>query len=362
MPHAASLVTTQYCSTLNTSSSAVTASSSSSTTTPPTTPLLPFYQWSAAKPQTQQLMIVQQPHLQYEETPKMNNQSKRRFSDTTITSTGTASTHSEASSSLSNSMAMDRTESTSSLDCQSLQRSLKRVRLSSSPGELRLQLDLRGLTLGHEWIQAAEDVWHWPRTGCRLEQSQVDPMRLILQIPLSNTNVNCANASEKEGGKGNNSNRTSTRVWIHIPRMYPHRPPNVCRIQHPPGSPHAHITSVRISMDVPDMPGDADNVTSLTATSNESTFVEIGQLPLPRPQNQSNPFAPARTAPSSVLTFPQWTCILRLADVLDFLQASLGGDTLASAPPMPDARGFLAPGRFDMGFYKGDANAMDLKD
>ena len=72
--------------------------------------------------------------------------------------------------------------------------------------------------------------------------------------------------------------------------------------------------------------------------------------------------------PPRVVEFSQWTCILRLADVLEFLYASLGsgGDAnstvWATAPPMPDVRGFLPPNRFDMGYYKGNTNAMDLKE
>jgi hypothetical protein len=193
-----------------------------------------------------------------------------------------------------------------------------------------MQLDLRHLVLNHEWDQPSEDVWHCPATGCRLEQSSVDPMRIILHIPVE---------------------KATTKVWIHVPRMYPHRPPTVSRIQHAPGSPCAHITTVKFS------------------TENEGTHLLETTSNRAGESSQQHPFVIPTKELSSILTFPQWTCILRLVDILEFLQASLGGcknanrnACWATAPPMPDARGFLVPGRFDVGFYKGDANDMDLKD
>ena len=99
--------------------------------------------------------------------------------------------------------------------------------------------------------------------------------------------------------------------------------------------------------------GEDDSV--VTLTSSRQPFA---------PGEQSSP----RSSSSSVLTFSEWTCIMRLADVLEFLQASLGGSRIsrrhhhhhdcsssrggiihagaaawATAPPMPDARGFLTP-------------------
>ena len=302
--------TSSFTSTVSTSS----VTSQSTATTPPTTPLLPFY-WNAANPQQPQHHHHQQQQLllqQTEETPKIRNHSKRRYSDT---------------SSSSPIMQLDRTESTSSLDCQSLQRSLKRVRLSSSPGELRLQLDLRQLVQGHEWIKTAEDVWHWPRTQCRLEQSQVDPLRLVFFVP--------------------GRNATTTRLWIQIPRMYPHRPPSITQIQHvnatstlgaPTVSPFVKIQAIHITTEAP------------LGTKPDSDCCCAG------------PLQTRLDATQTVLTAGPWTCILRLTDVLEFLYQEFGDDPWSTAPAMPDARGFLAPNRFDLGYYKGNVNAMDLKE
>jgi len=95
------------------------------------------------------------------------------------------------------------------LDCQSLQRSLKRVRLSSSPGELRLQRDLRHLVVSCHWSALSETVWQSPCRTLFLEQPASDPLRLLLKVACY-------------------------KVWIQIPRMYPHRPPLISRITNSP--------------------------------------------------------------------------------------------------------------------------------
>ena len=89
----------------------------------------------------------------------------------------------------------------SPLDCQSLQSSLKRVRLSCSPGELRLQRDLRSL---REWDQVSQECWKHSSFEAYL--SLEDPLRLILHSHQA-------------------------RFWVQIPRMYPHRPPTIARVE-----------------------------------------------------------------------------------------------------------------------------------
>lgn len=229
--------------------------------------------------QHQQQVIMQQQQQQQteEQTPKIGNHCKRRYSDS---SSRTASPVVD----------MDESTSSTSLDCQSLQRSLKRVRLSSSPGELRLQLDLRQLAQSHEWVQTAEEVWHWPRTKCRLEQCQVDPLRLVFFIPQQQHSGNM------------------TRVWIQIPRMYPHphRPPCVTQIQHAQPLhvlPHHHhclvnnnIHAIRILTEAPRALGAGSNV------------------PL------------EARLDGGILTLAPWTCILPLTDMLDFANRHVGFD------------------------------------
>jgi hypothetical protein len=315
--------------------SASSSTNSSTTSTPPTTPL------KYSNPAT-------------EETPKASNHSKKRLSSSGHTPT--------ASPALSN---MDRTESTSSLDCQSLQRSLKRVRLSSSPGELRLQLDLRHLVMAQDWVQLADDVWHLPTRHCRLEQCHVDPLRLILDLPAADPMGHVTG---------------TTRLWLQIPRLYPHRPPAVTRIRAGPG---CAMQAVRISMDEPEH---LLATSSRSATDDES---QVARVPFAVPAVSS-----MGSTPAQVLHYRNWTCILRLSDVLDFLVYSLTtADDVPyndarptaweSAPMMPDARSFLEPSspqcpsspstavdltadltinRFDVGYERPNPNAMDLMD
>ena len=103
--------------------------------------------------------------------------------------------------------------SDSSLDCQSLQSSLKRVRLSCSPGELRLQRDVGSLSTmgwGELILNGSGNVdgvcWQHRGTGAILMQD--DALRLKLRLP-NNVGI----------------------MWIQIPRMYPHRPPVVSRLE-----------------------------------------------------------------------------------------------------------------------------------
>jgi ubiquitin-protein ligase len=147
-------------------------------------------------------------------------------------------------------------DSPSSFDCQSLQRSLKRVRLTSTnttPGELRLERDLRHAVVNQLWRPLATNEWQvvTPRntiqTDCldshngdsehimdspiserifsqcdvsvTVTRDEQDPMELILRVeeipdPLSPTSS------------------SSTTLHLHIPRLYPHRPPVVRRMDH----------------------------------------------------------------------------------------------------------------------------------
>lgn len=99
------------------------------------------------------------------------------------------------------------------LDCQSLQRSLKRMKVTSaSPGELRLQRDLKH-AVQHKGWQPLHHAWNIPATSnssgvMRLSQSQEDPLQLVLEMS------------------------DGTAVWMTIPRLYPHRPPTIHTAHH----------------------------------------------------------------------------------------------------------------------------------
>ena len=123
------------------------------------------------------------------------------------------------------------TSSSSCLDCQSLQSSLKRVRLSSSPGELRLQRDLRHLetssTTG-SWQRVRDeasdhDVWVWhppaPPVSVRsLSKTAAGPRHPQIEL------------RQLESLRLRLTYDNSVVVWIQVPRMYPHKPPIISRI------------------------------------------------------------------------------------------------------------------------------------
>jgi hypothetical protein len=103
-----------------------------------------------------------------------------------------------------------RIENPNLLDCRSLQSSLKRVRLNCSPGELRLQRDLKFLSMEHNWNQINERCWSFANDeegDSNIQLHLADSLKLVLQY--------------SETG----------RIWIQIPRMYPHQPPVITRIE-----------------------------------------------------------------------------------------------------------------------------------
>ena len=136
-----------------------------------------------------------------------------------------------------------RTNSDENVDCNILQSSLKRVRLSRSPGEFRLQKDLKTLD-SMQWgsthvaanaLNFSSTTWIHRSTGARL--TMVDSLRICLFLPIT--------AAQETGKYSNNVNPEQQyqhqlhsyhrdyrwRIMIQIPRMYPHNPPVVTRIE-----------------------------------------------------------------------------------------------------------------------------------
>ncbi|KAL7519324.1 hypothetical protein ACHAWX_004791 [Stephanocyclus meneghinianus] len=110
--------------------------------------------------------------------------------------------------------------STSPLDCQSIGQSLKRVKISTSPGELRLDRDIELLLSSKTWISTENNPPNGGRINeissqnARLVRDPVDPLRLRLTV-LRRPSLH------------------SMEQWmffIQMPRMYPHVPPVVTRV------------------------------------------------------------------------------------------------------------------------------------
>jgi hypothetical protein len=218
--------------------------------------------------------------------------------------------------------------SSSYLDCQSLQSSLKRVRLSSSPGELRLQRDLRHMVSSGTWVpqQNQDDssgsttgegvwIWHPPEPPVTAKsQHQPPPPHIELQ--------------QVEALRLRLTFQHSVVAFIQVPRMYPHRPPLISRIVYNnnygntsniipyslsgPPSPNnmQTIQSILVHEALPGRPdGGADSPTLATVEANPETN---------KSHNTDNTIQCSIT-----VVYPSWSPVQRLGDLLEFVIATL---------------------------------------
>jgi hypothetical protein len=193
-------------------------------------------EWNATpKKSTRDVVSLSSAPSSSSATPFSSGSCKRRFVNTDLATTSSTST-----SAYGVTVGQD---NSIFLDCQSLQHSLKRVRLSSSPGELRLQRDLRHLVLSCRWVPVDEDLWCLEPTtgstgasnnnrsnsnnnnnnsGIQLQRLTTATLKLQVVLPRHH-NSTTANAATTPTS-------TVAHVWLQIPRLYPHRPPVVTRI------------------------------------------------------------------------------------------------------------------------------------
>lgn len=147
-----------------------------------------------------------------------------------------------------------------SFDYQSIGQSLKRVKISTSPGELRLDRDVESLISSKDWTSTAQiantNIWphqnvnyhgsststpSWERRGsrihsellrdypnARLVRDPVDPLRLTLT---------CLHQPPMSLSLNNDTTQLSSPLppeqwtfFIQMPRMYPHVPPVITRV------------------------------------------------------------------------------------------------------------------------------------
>jgi hypothetical protein len=216
--------------------------------------------------------------------------------------------------------------SENSFDCQSLQRSLKRVRLTSismTPGELRLQRDLGHAVLSQQWILVSDDEWKIPMGGqyrtqsddkddCMHETSNIeeeasnvsvtvtrddlDPMELILRIAVT----------------GNHA----TTLRLHFPRMYPHRPPTVRRIEY-------HQQQQPASTDMASSRWMAGNLTNSNWSSSSSSLSaqKLKRIIIAASPDYAGEVTALSTPETVVLT--NWSPVSRLTDICEWLVAAM---------------------------------------
>ena len=236
--------------------------------------------------------------------------------------------------------------SSSPLDCQSLQSSLKRVKLSCSPGELRLQRDLKMLPQ-HEWQQVSGVVvenngraasptnninatWVHAATGARL--TLVDSLRLCLFLPKPSTTTTQNELQQPH------HQHSQWRMMIQIPRMFPHRPPVLSRIEGnlsvqqviiheaPPVAVAGQSTSEQEDGGNSSIMGGSTTASTPTTTTTSS----------PQPQRE-----PLYDALTSTIVWNKWSVVSNLSDLLDFLlDLATSLDTNTSAVSSPPYKGF----------------------
>ena len=131
--------------------------------------------------------------------------------------------------------------------------SLKRVKISTSPGELRLDRDIESLITGKRWSTANHGLDNnenhckssFDRRGsrihvelyshhARLMRDPVDPLRLRLTFldQITSSKHNDAPTDNNNAQRSTSSPLPPER-WtflIQIPRMYPHAPPSILRV------------------------------------------------------------------------------------------------------------------------------------
>ena len=208
------------------------------------------------------------------------------------------------------------------VDCNLLQSSLKRVRLSRSPGEFRLQRDLKTLNSG-QWgsshqapnaLNFSSTTWIHRSTGTRL--TMVDSLRICLFLPLT---------ALQEGGQQTSDVSPQQlyqhqihsyhrdyrwRIMIQIPRMYPHSPPVVTRVD------GLALDSIVIK----EQPPGASFMTEAQLARSQST------------SETSQGFSPTvSTLGGKTVELSQWSPIAGLGELLDFLMQ------LAAANPSTGA-------------------------
>ena len=195
------------------------------------------------------------------------------------------------------------------VDCNLLQSSLKRVRLSRSPGEFRLQRDLKTLD-PTQWgsshhspnaLNYSSTTWIHRSTGTRL--TMVDSLRICLFLPLtalqaSGKHTSDINPEQLYQHQIHSYHRDYRwRVMIQIPRMYPHSPPVVTRVD-----------------------GLALDSIVIKEQPLGSTFMTETQLARSQSKNDNQGFVSTLSMLGGrTIEWNQWSPITGLGELLDFL-------------------------------------------
>ena len=224
--------------------------------------------------------------------------------------------------------------SSSSFDCQFLQHSLKRVRLSSSPGELRLQSDLKYLVLEGGWRQVQDDEWECSAQHCRLER--MDPLRLLFTWRDDNNHSHHAknNNTTNSGGEDNHPHplHTTSTASLQFPKMYPHRPPIVSQIyqrreQQRRQEHQEQQLQFPFQYSLQHQPHSGNNQPQLQFNHFFSPPPHVAADPNRSHNHNCTENPNTTTNHSKTISLAEgWSPIMRLSDILDFLRHGAAGD------------------------------------
>ena len=219
---------------------------------------------------------------------------------------------------------------------------LKKVRISMTPGELRLDRDLCELSGG--WTRVGDRVWVL-RPHVRLDRLN-DPLQLVLRVG-------------------------DAKAYLQLSRMYPHVPPVVAHLEN-----SHNIQRVVVSVVEPAI--DDDNNNNGVAMEQEQQQQMFHQQQQQQQQHawddsvmmttpghhhhhpQQNYYCrnqgSTATPTTTTLTFDQWSPIRQLGELLHFIIHALehekwrreGGTMPPSAPSKHST--MFAPNRFDLGY------------
>ena len=241
------------------------------------------------------------------------------------------------------------------LDCNILQSSLKRVRLSRCPGEFRLQRDL--ITLDpRKWQPVNDEGWYscntatakdndyshttatsWIHSSTNARLTIVDSLRICLFFPLPEkqfTAMAIAMTTMAATTDSQNQNQHhhhhsyhrdyQWRIMIQIPRMYPHRVPVVSRIE--------GLSVDRIIIN--ELPPDKQSIL-LRSSSSPTTSTTATTTTTPEPSsltqqdqhhhltNKSQPPTPlvggGNLSGMKTIVWDEWSPIIGLGELLDFI-------------------------------------------
>lgn len=242
-----------------------------------------------------------------------------------------------------------RTNCDENVDCNLLQSSMKRVRLSRSPGEFRLQRDLKTLDpmlwgSSHAAANAlnySSTTWIHRATGTRL--TMVNSLRICLFLPetamqASGEPTSSINPEQQYEHHLHSYHRDYRwRIMIQIPRMYPHSPPIVTQID------GLSLDSIVIKEKPPDAhhrssgimnPGgrnESDGASSIRSTqgvaSSGSLFLTETQLARSQSSTkmtstESNTLVPTNfmiDSTGKAIEWHDWSPITGLGELLDFV-------------------------------------------